>query len=561
MNADNVDIGRIFKNIYGNSTAQSMDSLSGGFMYNHIQLKRPTGCNIKYMDEQEQSSTLPNSSQYRRSYIDEMTGGRRKSMSTRAASDVIYSSPFFAIKDNAKVLNWVTTTNLLGVFVNAQRSAIMVIPSDSTMSSHMAEIEKALKENKITSGTTAANEFIVQNQFPHKDYCLNVYGRDSADNQGMPYAVPETFSSNEVVRRTARSNAVFYLRFNNADNIEVAPSKDMTGGTKLKLFARCSNNVCVLQGDLPKAVEYSSGGRNVVNMTGGAKKTVSPRSYFARLIRHYNGDIDRAAYNFIGGLKCGGVSASTLLKHYSSNYTHAAFETMFSGDADEALDHIYSANQVDNAHAELQAQFHPRKNKISMTKAKNLISRYYEAAQEAPTAADANAQFLNNLEKLYGANDSVASFQADIATNAVRGRSGVSAFNDACELVDSLKECRENSKSIYNNSIIASKEYGHRMNTPLMRTIYGMLNSVPFVGIYSKETVPTPVYYNASASGSSFMKGGSTSSSESLDLDMDDEMKGGDKCPVCGKTPCACKSKDSGFGSCEAEEEELADFI
>ena len=337
----NINIDRVLKNIYGDDSTQSMASLSGG--YTRKPLKRPVGYSSLIVGDDTSarltSSQLFSNSTYDDSFTSMSGGGKRR---RRGGSDmIIYATPYYYIIDNPEVEKWVNTCGLSVPVQHPQSRAIIVIPPKPQMASQIKEVQDALSKEGIKFGTTKANEFINTHKFEAQHYCLNVYGSSSPDNEGMDYAVPDGFpdsGSDKIIRRTARSSGVFYLKFSGANDIICGTDKNLSGSTKLKFVAKCEKDVYILTGEMPTPTEESTRPeRNVVTMTGGDLKSTTLPIYFKRLIKYRNGDLDAAAYDFIGALGCSGTPTKTLLKHYSSNFLHSAFENIFSGDDEKVF--------------------------------------------------------------------------------------------------------------------------------------------------------------------------------------------------------------------------------
>ena len=577
----------IYTNLYGNVATQSVESLSGGAKRS----SRPTSYVASVLDADSQlikkSMTIE--------------GGVAKVKD----ADNVYKSPYYYIKEkNPKALEWITATDLIRICACPQKAAIIVIPPASEMKDQINAVNEALKSEGLDPGKIAANEYIVSHSFPHKHYCLNVYGKDHPDNKEFAYRVPSKFpesGSEDIIRRTARSSAAFYFKCIDKNKILVSANEKFTSPNTLKFAAKCADQVFVFEGQMPEPTEFSP--KKDLVVAGGGSKEAPPmdsyRKYFARLINYRHGDINAAAYDFIGALSIVGVPTKDLAKHYSSNYTQAAFEELFSlenmlksikdgSSSDKSyyiLKSIYENAKIDDAHETIQKAYKPKTKKLSVRKAQEAMRDIYNTAQRSKNGAEANAKFINGMEKIYSELDNAECFKADLATSVVQSRSGIQAFQDACNLVDALAECKDK-KSIFNEEIVTGGEgKSDKVSTALMNTIYENMYSSPFVGILCKETIPLPVkfeYTKKSRKSKGFSlvnkmnlfeeEEGSTSLSEETeesDEESKEEIEGGakskskgkkcpvcgkpvskctcgkkDKCPVCGKMPCECKKHD-----------------
>ena len=541
-----VDIDNIYTAIYGNAATQKVD-LIGGVVEKY---KRPTSFTARVMDK-----VMSGGAKKTKKKEEEF---KLKNAPSTSPSSPTYKAPYdyitYELPDAKK---WIDTTRLSEVCIDPQRDAIIVIPPKSLRDEQVKGIESTLSKEGLKGGTSAANSYIVSHSFPHKDYCLNVYGKNPPDNKGFQYKVPESLNSSNPIRRTARSSNVFYILFGGANKILVSATSDMSNAKNLKHLCKCENGVYVFEGTLPTASETSPRESTVIEGGGCGRKRGSKdnRKYFERLINYRGGDISAAAYDFIGALKMAGVPPSTIAKRYSSNYINSAFENMFAMEGGAMKDYpilqsIYENSDIDNAHEQIQKAYKTRKSVISIPKAKALLDKIYnEASHEASSGADANNKFFTRLEKAYDSNSGgITSLNADIATCITRARSGVDAFRDACSMVDALEECKNDSSSVFNAESISGGS-----KTPLMSSIYSLLRATPFIGSTCKESIPLPVSFKYNAS--SKLSGGGI-----YDL-HDEELGGGDedsdedkeddvleeKCEKCGKpmSECTCNTTKS----------------
>lgn len=564
-----VDIDNIYTAIYGNAATQKVD-LIGGVIEKY---KRPTTFTARVMDKV-------------------MSGGAKRSKAAKnniklksapssSPSSPTYKAPYdYITYELSDAKKWIDTTRLSEVCIDPQRDAIIVIPPKSLRDEQISAIESTLAKEGLKGGTSAANSYIVSHSFPHKDYCLNVYGKNPPDNKGFQYKVPESLSSTNPIRRTARSSNVFYILFGGANKILVSATSDMTNAKNLKHLCRCENGVHVLEGTLPSPTETTPRESTVIEGggKGGAKNN---RKYFERLINYRGGDISAAAYDFLGALKIAGVPASTIAKRYSSNYTNSAFENMFAMEGGAMKDYpilqsIYENSDIDDAHKQIQKAYKTRKSVISIPKAKALLDKIYnETNTESSSGADANNKFFTRLEKAYDANSGgISSLNADIATCVTRARSGVDAFRDACAMVDALEECKNDNSSVFNVESISG---GSR--TPLIHSVYSLLKATPFIGSTCKESIPLPVSFKYTTttriSGGGIYDlndeefGGSDNSTDSDDNEEDDAVLE-EKCEKCGKplSDCTCNTKSKSASeeepsivSAKEEHDEDAEYV
>ena len=496
LNNASAPISSIYDKIYSNVATQSVEVISGGGN------TRPTSYMARLMDHVQNDAKKTKISNKLNKRI---VGGDSNSNE--------YDSPFSYIHQNegALTMNWIAITGLSRICTYPPRSAIIVIPPKAEMESQIKEIESALKAAGLKKGTSEGMNFIITHNFSFKNNCLNVYGKSSPDNNSFDYDVK--IGSSSIIRRTAMSSAVFYMQCNSEDDIIVGVDSKLSSPSKLKLLAKCKNLVYVFGGKMPSDPIETSPNPNSKVLNGGATEIPSIdsyRNYFERLIKYRNNNISDAAYDFIGALGCAGIPAKDLANHYSSNYTHAAFENMFSLEnilrkklgGDKGCDgpycvlkSIYDNSKIDDVHESIQKIYKPRKNRISIKRAQNALKDIFiDAQHNVNNGAEANNKFISNMEQLYSKIDNVQCFRADLATSAVQNRSGAQAFHDACNLVDTLSACK-NVDSVFNSETISGggKDSERTVRTALMNTVFDKLYSAPFIGIICKENVPLPV--------------------------------------------------------------------
>ena len=523
----------IYSRIYGDAATNSMEYIAGGGNF----VKRPTQYMAKIMDKIE-SSTMSS-----------VSGGRRIkakfTFNLEGESEV--DAYNYLITRSTQVKQWLLVTHLMPTITTLERSSIIVIPSSEELEAQIAEINDALSSANIDPTSSDASEYIATHPFKFMNYCLNI--RPVGDNKGMQYDVPKVLPSETVIRRVARSKGVYYMRFNGEDNIVIGTDENMSNSKTLKFLAYGRNNVCLLEGVVPEPSEFEGEVSSTTVVGGGSSRPSkdSYRRYFARLIKHRNGDISNAAYDFVGALGIAGIPTEELAKHYSSNYTHSAFENMFElegflgiGDKSSGpyaiLKSIYDNSKIDKVHEAIQKLYKPRKSRLSIERAKSALNDIYSTAtRESRNGVEANTNFINGLKSVYNNLKEPASFKADVATCVVRSNGGIRGFIDACNLVDSIAECK-NAGSIFNSEIISGGSKNSGVSTPLMNTVYELMHATPFIGVICKENVPLPVNFKYTS------KGGSSeysllSKSAAKDI-VKEAIK--EECPMCGKEPCVC---------------------
>lgn len=571
-NIPDISIRSVLDNIYANVATQSLETISGGGT------TRPTAYRAQILD---------------RIQVD----ARKKKKSNKKKSSNIYSdnkeyaNPFTYIQEthNPTAMEWIAITGLSRICTYPQRAAIIVLPSESEMRSQIREIETALKGAGLEKGKSGAIDYVTTHSFSYKNYCLNVFG--SKDPTNMGYAYDVSMGNSNLLRRTGMSSGVWYLQCNGPNDIIIGTDSKLSSPSKLKLLAVCKNSVYVFGGKIPEPTEISENTKSTT-LTGGAKELPSMdnyRNYFERLIKYRNNNISDAAYDFIGALGVAGIPVKDLASHYSSNYTHSAFENMFSLEhilrkklgGDKGCDgpycvlkSIYDNNKIDGVHESIQKIYKPRKNRISIKRAQNAINEIFQDAQHnVKNGAEANNKFISNMEQLYAKIDNVHCFKADLATSAVQYRSGPQAFQDACNLVDTLADCK-NTNSIFNSEAMSGGSGSERVvRTALMNTLYDKMYSAPFIGIICKENVPLPVGFEYVKRARKSSKVSDISSlldlydddvnSDSLGEDESDsgsEMSGGKKgkrkvkkCKKCKKPMSKCVCGGGGSCSCSSD--------
>lgn len=569
-NNQTISSDSIYSQIYGNAATNNMEYIAGGGNF----IKRPTQYMAKIMDKIE-SSTSSISSGISGGISGGVSGGISSGISggisggvsggRRIRSKVTFNlegesevdAYNYLITRSSQVKQWLLVTHLMPVITTIEHSSIIIIPSNEEIEAQIAEINDALQSAGIEPTSAEASEYIATHPFKFMNYCLNV--RPVGDNKGMQYDVPKVFPSETTIRRVARSKGVYYMRFNSEDDIEIGTDEQLSNSKNLKFLAYGRNNVCLLEGVVPEPSELEGETTSTTVVGGGSSvpRKDSYRRYFARLIKHRNGDISNAAYDFVGALGIAGIPTEELAKHYSSNYVHSAFENMFElegflGSSDKAsgpyaiLKSIYDNSKIDKAHEAIQKIYKPRKSRLSIERAKTAINDIYSTAtRESRNGVEANAAFINGLKGVYNNLKEPASFKADIATCVVRSNTGIRGFTDACNLVDSVVDCK-NASSIFNTEIISGGSKNSGVSTPLMNTVYELMHATPFIGVICKENVPLPVNFKYSSKSSTHGGYELLSSKAPVKTPINEasnpisETLEAHKCPGCGRDPCVC---------------------
>lgn len=556
-NSSTISTDSIYSQIYGNAATNNMASVVGGSKI----VKRPSKYMAKIMDKIESSTSISGGS------------GVKTTLKFDLQSQIAVDPYNYLTKRSALTQKWITTTRLLPAITSAERNSIIVLPPEHEMNGQIDQVESGLRSAKIDLMSSDASEFVATHPFKFMNYYLNY--RPNGDNKGYQYEVPTTFPSRAVIRRVGRSKGVYYMKFNDENNILVSNNDSFTNPSKLKFVAKANNGVCILNGFMPEPTEFEN--RSATTIVGGSKSKDNYRNYFERLINYRNGDISKASYDFIGALGAAGIPVSDLAKHYSSSYIHSAFENMFS--LENAIDNdkngpyailrsIYDNNKIDGIHEAIQKVYKPRKNRLSIERAKSAIKDIYSSTIHcAKNGRDANTKFINGLAQVYENLNEPSSFKADVATAVVKSQDGIGGFQDACNLVDSMDSCK-NENSIFNTEFISggSKK---GVSTPLINTLYGLMYSSPFIGVICKENVPLPV--NFRYSGDKVMNGrydllqggectcerdeghvenpiidihGAENGDVKVAVQTQDQVNTvqakTSKCPKCGSTPCIC---------------------
>ena len=420
-----------------------------------------------------------------------MGGARRKSGGN---ADILYDSPFdyvCAIEDNL-FMQWLNKFKLVHPALKPQSKTIIVRPSDSEIKKQIDEIKSAMKKDGITAGTAEDKEYIATHEMKAKQYLWNVFGtRDSKDNRGFEYGVNPEFpnsGSSAIIRRTARSGDVFYLKCESKGKITVGTDEKMKGSTSLEFLARCSNGCFVFKGVLPTPTEHTGSSTSSVsakNGKKGKKRSTRKAQLFTQFVNKYHGDYDAAAYDFVGAV-ANTIGTKAVLPHYSSDFVHSAFEICFDDSIDvEAFDEMFGSKQIDAAHAKLAKDYVPTNTKmLDVIQARKFIdSAYSRASHNAHNGVEANRLFLKDLQDIYtktsGGNDETLS--ADIASSMTNDNVSPS---DIVSVVESMKDS--------DNDDVMSQEIrdSRTITTPMMNILKNKLSAYPFVGFVAKQSVP-----------------------------------------------------------------------
>lgn len=505
-----MDLNSIMRNIYGENAPQNFDSVSlSGGKINHRRSR------VKFLDESDGNQPSPSSIDVEQTF---MAGADYSYKANKIFSefgdvmgfsggdkgdDKVYPSAEYVPDDGLK--KFINEFYLHYLISNIHKNTILIVPSDSTLKSMIDNFKSKLKSENIDPCSPDASRYAAKNELPFKNYIFDVYGKNSPNNEGMPYQVPPDFPQNgtkETLRRTNRLSNVYFFQFESKSSIKVANNEKMSGASTLKFIGKADHECFILKGDIPSAVESKSD--NVITMTGGNKKQ-GLRSYFMSLVRKYD-DLDVAAYNFIGSFK----DAKKISKYYSGDYIHSAF-SILADDANEGLSFEYdpSDETISDFHSELIDNYSPVKSLIKMNKVCEVLPRILKNTKMSKNGLEASKTFVSTLHKMYNTTSAPPfMMKADIATAICKRDNSVQAVRNAFQImdaVDTLDSGVSDDNSGFGDSYLNSSiNLGEKsISSPLVNTIYNAISSSPFIGSLAREYTPIPLYSSSRRRSSS----------------------------------------------------------
>lgn len=474
-----MNLDTIMSNIYGQSAVQNFDSLNFALRGGSIrELIVPRYVSVESLNQR----TIKAEKLY------EMTGGCKNAIYTggkKSIEEMIFDGVEYI--ENEVLKQFIHEFHLHGL-VNAIRpGSVLVIPSKKTLNKWIDELEAEFKKEKIETGSPEASAWLVQHALPYRECIFDLPLRASEkENEGFDFNVPEEFpskGSKNIVRKHNRGGHRFYFRFNSKDDIEVANNRKMSEPKALKLLGKCAKNVIVLAGDLPEAVADS----NIITaaFTGGARGALL-RNRFVKLVQKNEGDIEMAAYEFLGSLK---MKSEALAKFYSGNYINSAFETIFAcedGECEVPDIETITINKVHKKHQDIVRKYRSKKGVVKMDKVPAALSSVLSMCTKCSSGALANKCFVDKMNGLYkSCGEKSYNMSADIATSLCMNADNFNAVDKvkyAFSVIDGLKN---NQTGFYAHKTV--------MGSPLVEAAYNALAAHPFIGHKSKEYAPLPL--------------------------------------------------------------------
>jgi hypothetical protein len=520
-----IAISNILKNIYGEGATQSFANLSRKFR--PVEHKEPK---LLYVDETK-TDTPPSNTSTESDVLE--GGGRRRKTKAQGGrvideATTIFSSPIYVEDDDLS--RFIRAFNLAYTMVNARRSAIYVIPEPKVLNSMISDFRKQLDKENIKPGTIEVSKYVATNDFPFKRYIFDWKDKATADDA---YHIPADFpaESSKTLIRLNRCNEIFYFKFTSLKDIKASESENFSKGSSLQHIATCMNNVYILRGTIPEAKEKRKA--LTVTMKKASKKQAT-KDYFLNLVDQYSGDIDRAGYDFIGLAALHKMKHTPkknvlddLVKYYSGNMGHTAFEVLASHQYDDYFDDVYQEEDIFNVHNDLLQKFSPVENKNDINKVSDALKRIYESAtkgKHGTRGAEINKSFLTNLQRLYK-DYSPQTMKADIACAYYQHKPTTEGVEYALELMDLESED-------YDNKTITNSDESSHSYTPLVNNIYNSLIKAPFIGPVAKSNIPllpTVSYFSPRQIRGGDDKKESSSdkndSNDSANNDKDDELE------------------------------------
>jgi hypothetical protein len=495
-----ISISRILKNIYGEESTQSFEKLSKRFT--PVEHKQPK---LLFVDETPDTNKQASKYAEAEDPTDEvggLTGGghrskKRKTKGGKAEeAPMIYSSPMYVEADD--LLRFIRTFNLAYTMVNSRRSAIYVIPESKILNSMINDFKKDLEKEGIKPGTIEVAKFISTNDFPFKRYIFDWKDKATPDDA---YHIPGNFpneSTSIPLNRLNRCNEIFYFEFIDLRNIKISDSTDFSKANKLEFVAVCMNNVYILRGTVPECKER----RKAITANVKRDKKSATKSAFVNLIDKYEGDLNRAGYEFIGMAALNKMKSAPkasvindLVKYYSGNMGHAAFEILASHQYDDYFDEMYQDEELFEVHSDLLNKYTPVPNKGNINKYSEAIQAAYENSTKGKhdkRGRDINKNFFDNLGILYK-NYSPNTMKADIACAYYQQHPTVEAAEYAVDLLELNERDDEDSSSklmSYENSLINEDDDSANVYTPLINNVYSSIVRTPFIGPIAKSNIP-----------------------------------------------------------------------
>lgn len=491
----------IYTNIYGEESTQSFANVIINNIQHHSSGgSRPIG-SVLYLDEQPIR------------YNHQIVGGSKSNKTTFGGNDfdgTIYSDPLNVAKSDKFpiVEKFMKECFLDYLFVNIFPDGIVIVPEKKDIEEMGKEIEDAFKKEDIKKHTEEAKKLLSTHAFSFKNYLLTMKDRKNTDNDGYIYSVPSSYpekTSTDIVRRLTMAGQIYYFTF--GSSIKVSATPDMKNSSALKFLAKCSKNVYVLQGELPKAVEKIKREKEAVsNLSGGNSKAnyKNKVKYLRNLIRKNGNDPDSAAYDFIGhtvlsGKECDDCDiVKKIAKKYSGDFISSAFEVVFDDSILCPLEMVYDNEEVNETHNELVKAYTPNNTKVNINKGREIIQRIFNDARSSSSGLESNKKFINQLSSLYKRNtiDTSNSFKVDVAAAVLKRGNSARSFEEAIHIAESIDYYDEDEDSFVN----ASMSNGDNTNTTiLMQSIYNNLYSTPFISLVAKENVPLLHSYTRSS--------------------------------------------------------------
>jgi hypothetical protein len=266
---------------------------------------------------------------------------------------------------------------------------------------------------------------------------------------------------------------------------------------------------------------------------------------FVKLIDKYEGDLNRAGYEFIGITALNKTKTTPkasvindLVKFYSGNMGHSAFEILASHEYDDYFNDVYQDGEVFEVHSDLLNKFTPVENKSNINKVSEAIRSIYDnstrGSKNGKRGKDINKKFFENLEKLYK-NFSPNTMKADIACAYFQQNSTTDGADYAVDLLElNNEDDGEGPSNIvsYADTIVNEGEDSSHAYTPLVNNVYSSIVRAPFIDPIAKSNMPllpTTCYrkrgrmYGGDENGDDKPKA-ETSKTESVNEDEDENL-------------------------------------
>lgn len=414
----------------------------------------------------------------------QMMGGSKKTHKGGASKYEQVAYPEYIVNSDFK--KFMSEFYQIKRVVHSYASAIYVIPDTADLSKMVAEFQEELKKEKIGLNTAEAFKYASTKELPFKRCIFMMFADSEVDKYRLDASAYSEFGT---VKRTNALSEQYWFKYIDDTNVMICPDeKTETGGSKVKLIAKCDNGIYVFQGKIPKAKKIFE--RKIAGgdaMAGGASAEEDKKKLLAKMLKKRFG-----AEKFVGSFAAQAKAQGRSLKKYqgvfSGDLVHSAFKIAYDKEFDEDFpEEEFGKTKIAEANSELMDQFEASEKTMDAASAVNQFATMYASVvRKSMKPKESTRNYVNALKIKYK-NFGMSTLKADIGVALYRQgyKDDIQAILSLVDEIDNEGEMSEISKLEFNDEDSEAK-----VTSRFNFIVNNALSEMPVVGSKAKMFYP-----------------------------------------------------------------------